>query len=68
MEHVSEHDLELYAMRTLPAPESELLEEHLLICSACRDRLTAADEYVTAMKAAALAKARAARVPKRTIG
>ena len=53
MEHVSEHDLELYAMRTLPAPESELLEEHLLICSACRDRLTATDGYVAAMRSAA---------------
>jgi hypothetical protein len=29
------------------------LEEHLLICAECRVRLTAADEYVVAMKAAA---------------
>jgi uncharacterized CHY-type Zn-finger protein len=40
-------------MRSLPAPEVESLEEHLLICSACRDRLTATDEYVTAMCSAA---------------
>jgi predicted anti-sigma-YlaC factor YlaD len=53
VEHVPEDDLELYAMRTLPAPESELLEEHLLICSACRDRLTATDGYVAAMRSAA---------------
>jgi hypothetical protein len=44
VEHVPEDDLELYAMRTLPAPESELLEEHLLICSACRDWLESTDE------------------------
>jgi predicted anti-sigma-YlaC factor YlaD len=37
----------------LPAPESDRLEEHLLVCQSCRDRLTAADEYVAAMKAAA---------------
>jgi hypothetical protein len=40
-------------MRSLPALESERLEGHLLICSECRDRLTATDEYVAAMKAAA---------------
>jgi predicted anti-sigma-YlaC factor YlaD len=36
-----------------PMPEVESLEEHLLICSGCRDRLTAADECVAAMRAAA---------------
>jgi predicted anti-sigma-YlaC factor YlaD len=41
-------------MRTLPALESERLEEHLLICSACRDRLEAMDEYVAAMRLAAV--------------
>jgi uncharacterized CHY-type Zn-finger protein len=45
VEHVCEDDLERYAMRTLPAPESERLEEHILICPACRDRLHATDEY-----------------------
>src|ERR1017187_1382020 len=29
------------------------LEEHLLICQSCRDRLQATDEYVVAMKLAA---------------
>jgi hypothetical protein len=41
------------AMRTLPAPESGRLDEHLLICELCRDRLESTDEYVAAMKAAA---------------
>jgi uncharacterized CHY-type Zn-finger protein len=53
VEHAAEDDLERYAMRTLPAAESDQLEEHLLICAECRDRLTAADEYVTAMRSAA---------------
>jgi predicted anti-sigma-YlaC factor YlaD len=39
--------------RTLPAPGSDRLEEHLLICSECRDRLESTDQYVMAMKAAA---------------
>jgi uncharacterized CHY-type Zn-finger protein len=38
---------------TLPAPEVESLEAHLLICAECRERLTAANEYVAAMRAAA---------------
>jgi len=29
------------------------LEDHLLICPGCRDRLEATDEYVAAMKSAA---------------
>ena len=53
VEHVSEDDLERYATRTLPATELDRLEEHLLICSACRDRLQTTDEYVMAMRSAA---------------
>ena len=44
MEHVSEDGFELYAMRSLPAPESDRMEEHLLVCSACRDRLDSTHE------------------------
>jgi uncharacterized CHY-type Zn-finger protein len=52
--HVTDDTLERYAMRPLPAPESERLEKHLLICAECRDRLTAADDYVAAMRSAAV--------------
>ena len=58
MDHATEDDLERYAMRTLPAPESDRLEEHLLICSACRDRLESTEQYVAAMKAVAAGKIR----------
>ena len=51
--HVSDDDLEGYAMRSLPAAESEPLEDHLLNCAECRERLPSTDEYVAAMKAAA---------------
>lgn len=53
VEHVSEDDLEKYAMQTLAEAETENLELHLLTCSECRDRLQAADEYVAAMRSAA---------------
>jgi anti-sigma factor RsiW len=53
VEHISEDDLERYAMRSLPARDSERLEEHLLICHQCQDRLRETDAYVAAMKAAA---------------
>ena len=36
-----------------PAPEVESLEEHLLICGGCRERLESTDEYVAAMRSAA---------------
>ena len=53
VQHVSEDDLENYAIRSLPAPESDHLAEHLLICEDCQDRLRATDEFVAVMKAAA---------------
>ena len=53
VEHIGDDHLEQYTMRTLPASACAAVEDYLLICSECRDRLTAADEYVVAMKAAA---------------
>ena len=53
VEHATDVTLERYAMRTLPATEVESLEEHFLICSECRDRLQATDQYVAALRSAA---------------
>lgn len=53
VQHATDDALERHAMRTLPAPESDHVEEHLLICQSCRDRLQATDDYVAAMKSAA---------------
>lgn len=50
--HVGEADLESYSMRVLSQDASARVEEHLLICEACRGRLVEADMYVAAMKAA----------------
>jgi len=36
--HITESDLERYAMLTLPEADIERLEEHLLICPKCRGR------------------------------
>jgi anti-sigma factor RsiW len=51
--HIIEDDLEWYAMRTLPDAELDRLEEHLLVCADCRDRLTRTDVLVAAMRSAA---------------
>lgn len=37
--HNDDDRLELYALRRLPTSEVEKVEEHLLICDSCRDRL-----------------------------
>jgi hypothetical protein len=53
VDHASDDDLERYAMRTLLEAELEPLEEHLLICAECRERLDETETYVAAMRAAA---------------
>lgn len=53
VEHIGDDDLEHYAMRTLPESACAALEDHLLTCQPCRDRLTATDAYVVAMCSAA---------------
>ena len=53
MAHITEDALEEYAMRTLPDSEWDRIEEHLLVCAECRNRLTATDAFVVAMRGAA---------------
>jgi len=53
MKHISEDDLELYAVGALSELVAERLEEHLLGCSKCQERLETMDEYVRAMRMAA---------------
>lgn len=47
-----DHLLERYAMGQLSDQESEPVEEHLLLCPACQDRLLVLDDFVQVMKAA----------------
>lgn len=50
--HPLEEQLERYSMGKLSEAECAPLEEHLLICSMCRERLTETDQYVGLMRVA----------------
>ncbi len=63
-EHATEDMLEAYSLGTLSAQDVEVLEEHLLICPQCQDRLTEIDEYVRHIRVAA-AKLRSEGASKR---
>jgi hypothetical protein len=51
--HPSEEILERYALGRVGAPDLEPIEEHLLVCPHCQERLSEADQYVLAMRNAA---------------
>ena len=51
--HADDETLEKYSLGTLAESETAALEQHLLICSACRERLAETDAYVQGMQAAA---------------
>ena len=51
--HPSEEALEEYAFNRLSEKESAPLEEHLLLCQVCQERLAETDEYIGLMKLAA---------------
>jgi anti-sigma factor RsiW len=50
--HIDDHALELYSLNRLAEPDAAPVEEHLLVCGKCRERLAGWDEYVGAMRAA----------------
>jgi anti-sigma factor RsiW len=50
--HTADDDLEAYSLGRLSAAASAPLEEHVLGCTGCLDRLTGWDEYVGAMRGA----------------
>lgn len=51
--HPNDDELEQYSMEALPESEASGLEEHLLICEHCRQRLAEADSYTASMRGAA---------------
>jgi predicted anti-sigma-YlaC factor YlaD len=53
VQHASDDTLERIAMQTLPGSDVGPLEEHLLVCDECRDRLDAEMEFARAMRGAA---------------
>jgi len=50
--HLSEEDLERYAMGRVPASAVRDLELHLLVCHRCQDRMAEMDAFVQGMLAA----------------
>ena len=55
MEHIIDHDLERYYLGMVTdEPELAVIEEHLLWCQPCIDRMKETERYVDAMKAGAI--------------
>ncbi|MBI2689491.1 MAG: hypothetical protein HYX27_24555 [Acidobacteria bacterium] len=51
--HPQDETLELYVLGRLQEPELGQLEEHMLVCEGCQERLDEATDYVSVVKAAA---------------
>jgi hypothetical protein len=64
--HVEVGDLERYSIGTSSLAESTHVEEHLLICECCQDRLRETDDYVLAMQRASRQVRRDEKVTKRS--
>ena len=52
-EHATDEQLEQYGIGRLRGSELEAVEEHLLLCPLCQDRMTEMDEFLRAMRSAA---------------
>ena len=50
--HITDDDLEPYALGRLAEAQAAPVEEHLLVCEECRGRLAGWDGYPRAMRAA----------------
>ena len=50
--HINADSLEIYALGRLAESDGVPVEEHLLVCEQCRERLAGWDEYVGAMRSA----------------
>lgn len=51
--HLAEDTLEMYSLGRLSETEIDNVEEHLLVCTVCQDRLTETDQFVHAIQSAA---------------
>src|SRR5207244_830091 len=52
-DHISLDQIEMYSMGKLNDADSARIEEHLLICGPCRERLEETERYAAAMRSAA---------------
>lgn len=57
MAHISEDLLDQYALKKLPEELAASLEEHLLVCPGCQDRLQLTDDFIEALRAVGRAEA-----------
>ena len=63
--HLGEEEIERYSLAACTEPELSRVEEHLLLCSLCRERVAAVDIYADAMRhAAARLRTEEKRVPR----
>jgi anti-sigma factor RsiW len=51
-EHIDDQSIEAYALNRLAEAGAAPVEEHLLVCEECRERLAKFDACVRAMRAA----------------
>ena len=51
--HLAEDTLEMYSLGRLSETEIDSVEEHLLMCAVCQDRLSETDQFVQAIQSAA---------------
>jgi hypothetical protein len=58
--HIDEETLELYALGMCNQKEYDSIEEHLLTCHCCQDRLKDADDYIRTVRVACAEVGRAA--------
>lgn len=65
LKHTTDEQLELYALTRLADSELALLEEHLLICASCREKLDAIAQFAAGMRDAG---AKPVPVPKKAAG
>jgi hypothetical protein len=50
VDHIPEDDLDRYGAGSVSAEETAPIEEHLLFCEVCQDRLQLTDEFIAALR------------------
>ena len=63
--HGTDEQLELYALHRLPDAETTVLEEHLLLCAPCQERLTEVENFALGMREALISEPVPAEKPVR---
>ncbi len=58
MNHIADDLIDEYVLARLPETAAAALEEHLLICELCRDRLQLTEEFIQALRAASARRPR----------